>query len=227
MLADTEGVPVLEPKIEFPYFQIRCNGSSLLKLFRKQHRPEDLGAMIYEALRSGMESVPPDEAKGRGRAHSTKPASDLSMTGFLQSLDRSPADLDEQYVGEIMVALMFGAALAIERSASPHVAEQIDSGMKAEFFSHILEQGASPVEKAEWEAVIADHFLAYRQCMEDYSGFEPPWRLGRQFYWNLIGTEEYNAMSIKIATLYMLTARDVSQDLLNEYGPTLLMQKGA
>ena len=199
----------LEQNVDFPYFETKHSGKRDVRLFRKQHRPEDLGGMIYEALRSGMES-----------------GSDLSMNGFLRSLDRGPAELDEQYVGEIMVGLMFGAALAIERSASVRVAEQIDSGMKTEFFSHIMEQGASAVEKAEWEAVIADHFLAYRQCLEDYSGFEPPWKLGREFYWNLIGTEEYNAMAIKIATLYMLTARDVSQDLLNEYGPTLLVEKG-
>ena len=186
--------------------------------------------MIYEALRSGMESVPSPpsgERTGRAASRSIQEGGDLSMIGFLRSLDRTPAELDEQYVGEIMVALMFGAELAIERSASPRVAEQINAGMKTEFFSHILEQGASPVEKAEWEAVIADHFLSYRQCLEDYSGFEPPWKLGRQFYWNLVGAEVYHALSVKIATLYMLTARDVSQDLLNEFGPTLLMEKGA
>ena len=35
------------------------------------------------------------------------------------------------------------------------------------------------------------------------------------------GSEEYFAMSVKIATLYILAARDASQLLLNEYGPSL------
>ncbi|MCZ6777036.1 MAG: hypothetical protein O7D34_11355 [Ignavibacteria bacterium] len=177
-------------------------------LFRKHRRPEDLGAMIYETLRSGMESD-----------------GDLSMECFIQSLDKNPNKLHEQHVGEIMVGLMFGATLAIERSASNRVAERISSGMRSEFLNHIEEQGASQLEKAEWEAIIANNFLAYRKCLEDYSGFEPPWKLGRQFFWNIIAAEEHLAMSIKIATLYMLAARDACQVLLNEHGPTLLVSQ--
>ena len=175
-----------------------------MRLFRKSLPPEELGAMLYEALRSGMESN-----------------DDLSMERFVQGLDRTNESLDEQYEGEIMVALMFGALLAIERSSSPRVAEQIAAGMKAEFLNHVHEQGASAVQKAEWEAVIAGRFLLYRQTLEGYSGYEPPWKLGRQFFWNLVGSEEYIAMSVKIATLYILAARDACQLLLNEYGPSL------
>lgn len=177
-------------------------------MFRKHRRPEDLGAMVYETLRAGMESD-----------------GDLSMERFVQSLEKDPNGLHEQYVGEIMVGLMFGATLAIERSASHRVAEQIASGMKSEFLNHIEEQGATQLEKAEWEAIIANHFLNYRKCIEDYSGFEPPWKLGRQFYWNIIAAEDHLAMSIKIATLYMLAARDACQVLLNEHGPTLLVSQ--
>jgi hypothetical protein len=176
-----------------------------MRLSRKYLSPEELGAMLYEALRSGMESH-----------------DDLSMERFVQSLDRGSEELDEQYAGEIMVALMFGGLLSIERSASPRVAEQIAAGMKAEFLNHVQEQGASPLQKAEWEAVIASRFLTYRQSLEGYSGFEPPWKLGRQFFWNLVGVEEYIAMSVKIATLYILAARDACQLLLNEYGPSLI-----
>ena len=177
-----------------------------MRLSRKYLSPEDLGAMLYEELRSGMESE-----------------SDLSMKRFIESLDERPENLDEQYEGEIVNALMFGAILAIERSASPRVAEQIAAGMKAEFLHHVHEQGASVVQKAEWEAVIGNRFLQYRQCLEDYSGFEPPWKLGRQLFWNLIGEEKYVAMSVKIATLYILAAREKCQSLLNEYGPSLIL----
>ncbi len=150
---------------------------------------------------------------------------DLSLSGLLRSLDLEPQNLDEQYAGETMVALMFGATLAIERSASPRVAEQIGAGMKAEFLSHIKEQGATQLQKAEWESIIAGRFLDYRRSIEDYSGFEPPWKLGRQFFWNIIGEEKYIAMSVKIATLYILAGRDVCQTVLNEYGPSLLVPR--
>jgi hypothetical protein len=149
------------------------------------------------------------------------------MDRFIRSLDRSTADLDEQYVGEIMVGLMFGATLAIERSATARVAEQICAGMKTEFLNHIQEEGANSIQKAEWETIIASRILSYRKCLEDYSGFEPPWKLGREFFWNITGKEEYVAMSIKIATLYLLAARDACQELLNEYGPTLLVDRRA
>lgn len=179
-----------------------------VRLFRKHLPPEELGARIYEGLRSGMELN-----------------DDLSMSRFIRSLDLDPCTLDEQYAGEIMVALMFGATLAIERSASPRVAEQIGAGMKAEFLNHIQEQGATQIQKAEWETITAGRFLDYRRSIEDYSGFEPPWKLGRALFWNIIGEEKYVAMSVKIATLYILAARDLCQSLLNEHGPSLLIRR--
>ena len=161
--------------------------------------------MLYEALRSGLES------KG-----------DLSMDQFLKSLDRDISEVNDQYAGEIMVGLMFGAVMAVERSASVRVAEQIIAGMKLEFLQHLEEQGANAIQRAEWETILADRFLGYRHCLENYSGFEPPWKLGRQFYWNLIGAEEHIAILIKISTLYVLTARDKCQEILNKYGPLIL-----
>jgi hypothetical protein len=169
-------------------------------------KPEDLGATIYEELRRGLESE-----------------TDLSIDDFVKSLDKDSTELDEQYAGEIMVGLMFGAVMAIERSASKHVAEQITSGMKLEFMRHLEEQGANAIQRAEWEIILADRFLGYREALENYSGFEPPWKLGRQFYWNLIGVEEHIAMLIKICTLYLLAARDKSQEVLNKYGPLILV----
>ena len=183
------------------------HGDAILRLFRKQTRPGDLGSLIYEALRKGMESN-----------------GELSMDQFIHGLDKDPDEISEQYAGEIMVGLMFGAVMAIERSASARVAEQVIAGMKIEFLRHLEEQGADPIQRAEWETILADRFLSYRQTLENYSGFEPPWKLGRQFYWNLIGTEEHIAMLIKISTLYLLGARDKSQEILNEYGPSVLVR---
>jgi hypothetical protein len=182
--------------------------SAVVRLFKKHRRPEELGGMLYEALRQGMESD-----------------GDLSMDRYIESLGRSPEMLDALYVGEIMIGLMFGGAMAIERSAPAKVAEQIDAGMKTEFLQHIQEQGANTIQKAEWETIIASRFLDYRQCLQDYSGFEPPWRLGREFYWSIIGENNYDAMSIKISTLYILAARDVCQNLLNEFGPSLIIHR--
>jgi len=178
-----------------------------MKLFRKQIRPSELGSLLYEALRSGMESE-----------------GDLSMRAYIRSLDRDALTVSEQYEGEIVVGLMFGAVMAVERAASPRVADEIIAGMKLAFLQHLEEQGADPIQRAEWEAVLADHFLTYRHCLENYSGFEPPWKLGRQFYWNLIGVEDHAALLVKISTLYLLAARDACEELLNEYGPSLLIR---
>lgn len=163
--------------------------------------------MVYEHLRSGM--------AGTGN---------LSVENLIRSLDINPATLDEQYVGEVMVGLMFGAQLAIDRSATERVGRRITAGLVGEFINHVAEQGADPVQQDEWRLVVTARFRTYRETLTDYSGFEPPWRLGREFYWSIIGREEYIALSIKICTLYMLAARDESQVLLNEYGPSLLVQ---
>ena len=175
-------------------------------LFKKHLRPEELGAMLYEMLRSGLESD-----------------GELSLRRLVQSLDLESEQLHAQYAGEVMVGLMYAATLAIERSAPQRVAQMIITGMKSEFSNHLQEQGASPLQMAEWEATVANTFLLYRSSLEDYSGFEPPWKLGRQFFWNLLDREDYVAMSIKIATLYLVAARDAAQDLLNTHGPILLV----
>jgi len=189
----------LESRIGILYLTTR------MKLFRRHTTPEDLGARLYEALRSGLES------KG-----------DLSSDRLLESIDLSPETLDENYRGEVIVGLMFAAVLAVERSATPRLVHQITAGMKAEFLSHLEEQGASPLQRAEWENVLAARFLDYRKSLEEYTGFEPPWKLGRAFYWNILGEEAYMAMAIKIATLYLSAARDHCQQVLNEEGPYLL-----
>lgn len=179
----------------------------MMGLFQKNLRPADLGICIYERLRKGMQSN-----------------DDHSMANLLSGLEVADCELDEQHVGEIMIGLLFGATLAIEGSASVPAAQQVVSSMKAEFVNHLHEQGATPIQKAEWEAVLADRFLTYRKCLEGYSGFEPPWRLGRAFFWNIIGKELHIAMSVKICTLYMLAAKDMCAELLKELGPRLHME---
>ncbi len=177
-----------------------------MKLFRKNYSPQEVGAMIYETLRAGMAS---DE--------------NLSVKTLIENLDRTEAELQDQYVGEIMIGAMFGATLAIDRSTSPWVAEQICRGMHLEFYSHLAEQGASEEQVLEWRVVVQERFHEYRRCMELYEGFEPPWKMGRQLFWNLTGAEEYLAMSIKIATLYVLAARDAVQPVLNQYGRSIVV----
>ena len=175
-----------------------------MNLFKKQLRPEELGAMIYEMVRSAME--------GSG---------DLSVEGLAGSIDRRPEDLDQNYRGEVVIGLMFAAGLAVERSAHPRTANMILGGMKSEFLNHLEEQGASILQRSEWEAVLSSRFLSYRNCLEDYSGFEPPWKLGREFFWNIIGEQLHVAMSVKIATLYLLEGQSIIQNLLNTHGPSL------
>lgn len=178
-----------------------------MKLFRRHYTPQEVGAMIYETLRAGMASD-----------------ADLSVRTLVQNLDRTEADLEEQYVGEIMIGAMFGATLAIERSTSPWLGEEITRGMHLEFYAHLAEQGASEKQVLEWRAVVQERFREYRRCMEQYEGFEPPWKMGRQLFWNITGAEEYLAMSIKIATLYVIAARDAVQPVLNQYGPSIAVQ---
>ena len=151
---------------------------------------------------------------------------ELSLGSLIVNLGLVRETLHDQHAGEVMTGLMFSAVLATERSTTPRIARKIISGMTEEFIHHLEEQGASPIQCAEWEANVAGAFLSYRKCLEDYSGFEPPWKLGREFYWNLVEKEEYAAMSIKISTLYLLAARERVQRLLNEHGPLILPGSG-
>lgn len=181
-----------------------------MSLFQKNLSPSDLGAHLYETLRRSMQSD-----------------GELSMQHLLTGLELVPEELHPQYVGEIMVGLMFGATLAIESSATPRIANQIISALKAEFLSHLEEQGASPLQCAEWEAVLANRFLTYREALEGYTGFEPPWKLGRALFWHIIGQEVHIAMCVKICTLYIMAARDVCTAILKEQGPRLTLSRAA
>lgn len=178
-----------------------------MSLFKKNIHPHELGMIVYERLRAGVESE-----------------GDLSLQGLLAGLSLHPDELEPQHVGEIMIGVMFAATLAIESQAGAKASQQIIAALKGEFFNHLDEQGASPLQIAEWEAVLADRFLTYRQAMEGYSGFEPPWKLGRTFFWHILSEKIHLAMSVKICTLYMLAARDACYDILREYGPRLIME---
>lgn len=188
-------------------FSQHTSSEFTLRLFQKNLRPTDLGAVMYERVRLGMQS---DDA--------------LSMNTLLTGLEVLPEELDVQYVGEIIIGLMFGATLAIERHASPPVAQQVASSMKAEFLNHLDEQGATTIQVAEWETVLANRFLEYRKTLDGYTGFEPPWKLGRAFFWNILGKEVHIAMCVKICTLYLLAARDLCEELLKEYGPRVTLE---
>lgn len=162
--------------------------------------------MLYETLRAGMASD-----------------GELAVVRFVDSLDLDPGELHEQHVGEVMIGSMFAAVLATERSTWKWLAEQISKGMVNDFLLHLREQGASAVQIAEWGEVVEGRFEGYRECLEGYEGLEPPWKLGRQFYWNIVGNQQYVAMSIKIATYYLLEAQNAAQRVVNQYGPTLTL----
>lgn len=195
-----------------PYTKISYLATGIIRrpivgFFKKNLLPSELGAHIYDSLRRALLSD-----------------GDLSMQRLIVALELVPEELHNQYVGEIMIGLMFGATLAVESAATPRTANQIVSSLKAEFLNHLEEQGATAIQRAEWEAVLADRFLTYRATLEGYTGFEPPWKLGRALFWNIINNEVHIAMCVKICTLYMMAARDTCLEILKELGPRLQMQ---
>ncbi len=198
---------LLLPYAEMSYLALGILDQTTVNFFKKNLLPSELGAHIYESLRRALQSD-----------------SDLSMQRLLASLELVPEELHSQHVGEVMIGLMFGATLAIESAATPRTANQIVSALKAEFLNHLEEQGATALQRAEWEAVLAGRFLSYRATLEGYTGFEPPWKLGRALFWNIIDSEVHIAMCVKICTLYMMAARDMCLAILKEYGPRLHMQ---
>jgi hypothetical protein len=180
-------------------------GTGRMKLFRGHHTPEDVGARTYESLRAGIASAGP-----------------LSFLRLVGDIGREPDGLPETAAGEAMLGGMFGALMAVERSTSRWIGKGILDGLLADFRTHLQEQGASAQQVKEWEGIATLRIGEYRQAMEGYAGLEPPWRLGRAFLWNLTGVRDYNALAIKAATAYLLASRDRAQEVLNEYGPTII-----
>jgi hypothetical protein len=174
---------------------------------RKHLTPEEFGALLYETVREGVAAT-----------------KELSMTGLLTGLELGDGLLSEQYEGEIVIACLFGATLALERSTPAVIRTRIVDGLQQEFVRHLGEQGALPEHCQEWREVFRAHFREYGVCLEGYDGDEPPWKLGRQFLWHLTGRRDHAARSIRHAALYLLRARDLAQHLINEHGPRLRLE---
>jgi hypothetical protein len=171
----------------------------------KRLTPEELGVTIYELLRANL------EADGR-----------LSLQHLSEEVTTGDPEASEDNAGEAMIGCLFGAVLAIEHSTPPWICRRVRTGMETEFFRHLFDQGASAQQVEEWRAVQAERFLGYFRTLERYRGPEPPWELGRDFAWNLTGTEDPDDLVIRRATLFVLAARDLAQAHIDKHEPNLL-----
>jgi len=174
-----------------------------MRLFRRHYSAQEVGALLYEALRAAIASQ----------------SGALSLRLLLAQFERRQEDLPVQHVGEIVIGAMFAASLAVERSVPQWMSGVIVGGMRAEFLSHLREQGASQDQVAEWQTVCNERFGEFARELERYDGLEPPWKFGRRFLWDVVAAQEYRALSIKHATMFLLSARDRAQELINAYGP--------
>ena len=176
-----------------------------MRLFRKHHTPAEVGAIVYETLRSSLAAA----------------SGPLTIGHLLGLLGRAEGNMPEMHVGEIVCGAMFAASIALERSVPRWMAAEILRGMRDELSRHLHEQGAADDQVAEWERILDARSAAYRESLADYDGLEPPWKLGRAFLWNVTGERLYNALAIKHATHYILALRDRAQEAINAYGPTI------
>ena len=180
-----------------------------MRVFQRRKTPEAFGALLYEALRSGLSMPGP-----------------LSIEKFAGTLTGEGELLDDQHPGEIVVGAMYAATMAIDRSTDRPVADRIVAGMTGEFFRHLGEQGASSPEVGQWRSIMHAHFADYRDMLVGYEGLEPPWKLGRQLLWCLTGSEDHTAVAVRDATRFLLAVRDAAQELVNLHGPGLLVEPG-
>lgn len=174
-----------------------------MRLFRRHYSAREVGALLYEALRAAIAS----------------PSGGLSIHVLLEHLERHQESLPVQHIGEVVVGAMFSASLAVERSVPRWMSGEIVSGMRDEFLLHLREQGATDRQVAEWESVFHERFREFAAELKDYDGLEPPWKFGRRFLWSVVAVQDYRALSIKHATMFLLEARDRAQELINAYGP--------
>ena len=180
------------------------NGCNMFFSMRRHLTPEALGALLYETLREAVAST-----------------EELSVSGLLGRLEIEEETLPRQYVGEIMRGCLFAATLAIRRSTSDWIGDRIVAGMKEEFVSHLLEQGATRQQAEQWKGVVERHFVEYGASMEGYEGLEPPWKLGRQFLCTFSGRDDHTAIAVKHGTDYLTTMENLAQEILNDRGPRL------
>jgi hypothetical protein len=180
-----------------------------MRVFQRRKTPEAFGALLYEALRTGLTLPGP-----------------MNLDHLASAFSDEGEILDEQYPGEIVVGAMYAAAMAVDRSTQRPIADRIVAGMTAEFLRHLGEQGASGPEVGEWSSIMHAHFADYRDILIGYQELEPPWKLGRQLLWCMTGSEKHTAVAVRDATRFLLAVRDAAQELMNMHGPSLLLETG-
>jgi len=180
-----------------------------MRILQRRKSPEAFGALLYEALRTGV-SMP-------GR---------VSIEGLAGRLSEAGELLDDQHPGEIVIGAMYAATMAVDRSTQRPVADRIVAGMTGEFLCHLGEQGASSLEVGEWRSIMNAHFAEYRDVLIGHEELEPPWKFGRQLLWCLTGSENHTAVAVRDATEFLIAVRDAAQELVNMHGPSLILEAG-
>ena len=180
-----------------------------MRVFQRRKTPEAFGALLYEALRTGLSLPGP-----------------ISIEDLAGKLSNQGELLDDQAPGETVVGAMYAAKMAIDRSTQRSVADRIVAGMTGEFLRHLGEQGASSLEVGQWSSIMNVHFADYRDILIGYEELEPPWKFGRLLLWCLTGSEDHTAVAVRDATQFLLAVRDAAQDVLNLHGPSLLIETG-
>jgi len=167
--------------------------------FKKKVSAQELGNIIYANTRYGvMLSDTP-----------------LSLETLMEKLEENQNELPPSYIFELLVGLLFGVLLAIEKEYQYPIAGEIMDGVRTEFIKH-----AKPVTELkdnDFNSFIVKRFQEYSECMNNHSGAGPVFHLGTQYYWNIIGNKKESVTAPMSAGLYIFKATELVKLIFKDY----------
>lgn len=146
-------------------------------------------------------------------------STNLSCEAFIRRLGADSRKLSFQYRVEVLIGLLFSAALATVFEYAYLGFKGILNGIKSEFLRHAREQGATDENILQLDSLFMDRMCQYSTLLSNDPRDEERvlQDLSKQLYWNIVGCEEDNANAIVHAQQYLFAASTGTQAVLKEF----------
>lgn len=170
-----------------------------MPLFRKPISAAELGTIIYDSVHSAFLDGP------------------MSYESFAERLGTDPDDLPNGYEGEVLIALLYSAAVAVEATYEEPIGGPILESMVNVYVSHGEEGGLNRAQVDQLKDQFRKRVHEYAGCLRNNAGLGPAGHLGKALYRNVVGDERQSALGVTAAAQYFFASVDGVKGVLERF----------
>ncbi len=173
-----------------------------MSLFRKSISPAALGTVIYDFVHRAFLDGP------------------MSHESLAEELNEDPADLPDGYEGEVLMALLYSAMVAVEATCEESTGGPILESMVKVYVSQGEEGGLGRSQVEQLKEQLRRRVHEYAACLRNHTGSGPAWHLGKAFYCNVVGEKRESAVGVTTAARYFFASVDGVKGVLRQFKVT-------